>query len=412
VKSAPVLSVNGVWKSYPANRKAARARLGIALRSAFSSGPPADIAPSDSHNWAVSDLSFRVGRGEALGVIGRNGAGKTTLLRMIAGQLRPDRGEIMIAGRSAALIALQAGLKPSASGRENIHLKSAIMGRRTEETATLEEEIIAFSELGDAIDRPVETYSSGMVVRLAFSTIIASRPDLLIVDETLAVGDFAFKQKCLARVREMKDQMALVLVSHSMGDVARFCDRVLVLDKGCVTFDGPPDAAIKHYHESVQAADAGARSPHAKSLIPAVVRRPEAFELIEGHWTDCDGTPLLPDTPARVQSGIGFECSFILHRQPRRLAIGIPIYSATGELLCGLSTDSDKNFADFPLHEPVRIHFSSPHMVLNPGRYRAALGVVDELEHLFMDELPDLQVASNGALTWGHFSWPGRWTIK
>lgn len=412
MKASPILTVNDISKSYPETRKAARERLVKTLKSAVSLRPRSEIAPQDAPNWAISNLSFSVGRGEAVGVIGRNGAGKTTLLRMLAGQLRPDRGEIIISGASAALIALQAGLKPSSTGRQNIYLKSATIGRSRQQTQLLEHDIIAFSELGEAIDRPVETYSSGMVVRLAFSIILASRPNLLIVDETLAVGDFAFKQKCLDRIRSLKNDMGLVLVSHSMGDISRFCDQVIVLEKGIPIFRGAPDEAIKYYHDSISSAEVEEPKNLASSLIPAVVNRPEVFELIDKKWTDASGVPLKDGGYASVGHGIGFECRFILHRKPRRLALGVPIYSQSNELLCGLSTDGLPEASNLPLHKTITARFTSPHLVLNPGRYRAALGVVDELEHLYMDELPDLQIASAGALTWGHFSWPGRWTIE
>lgn len=409
MKDEPVLALSNVGKSYPKTRKEARSRLGGAIRGALLGArnwPQLD----DTAQWAVHDISFRVAKGESLGIIGRNGAGKTTLLRMIAGQLRPDAGEIIISGETGALIALTAGLKMSATGRENIFLKSALLGRSEGYTRRMCDEIIAFSELEDAIDRPVETYSSGMVLRLAFSTIIVSEPDLLVVDEALAVGDFAFKQKCLARIREMKDRVALVLVSHSMGDVTRFCDRVILMENGRIAYEGDPPEAIKRYQEAAQPEPI--KRSQSASIIPEVVERPEEFELIECRWTNAVGEALTGDRPAAPDEGLVFECRFILHRKPRRLVIGVPVYSHAGELLCGFSTDDEKDLDSIPLGEPVSVRFSCDYIFLNPGRYRAALGVVDELEHLYMKELPDLLIAPTGKLTWGHFHIPGSWGLE
>lgn len=405
MKDEPILVLDDVGKSYPRTRKQAQSRMGAAIKSALFGARPK--GPDEQAAWAVRDISLRVARGECLGIIGRNGAGKTTLLRMIAGQLRPDRGEISIAGESGALIALTAGLKMSATGRENIFLKSAMLGRSRRQTDDVCDEVINFSELGDAIDRPVETYSSGMVVRLAFSIIIATQPDLLIVDEALAVGDFAFKQKCLARIREMKDQLALVLVSHSMGDVSRFCDRVVLVENGRIAFEGEPAEAIKRYQAAAQ--PNSSKMPQGAPLIPEVVKRPEVLEILEFSWTDGTGAPANTDIPFEPETGLGFQCRFILHRKPRRLVIGVPIYSATGELMCGLASDHAHEFRDLPLQTPISARFTTPHLLLNSGRYRAAIGIVDELEHLYMEEVPDFSVAPTGNLVWGHFSLPGVW---
>jgi ABC-type polysaccharide/polyol phosphate transport system ATPase subunit len=188
--------------------------------------------------WSLDDISFTLKRGEALGVIGFNGSGKTTLLRTLAGQLLPDKGEIRILGDAAAMIDLTAGFEMSASGSRNIHLRGAMLGRSKKDIEEKYDEILDFAELGDAINAPVSTYSSGMLMRLAFSIMVMSKPDILLIDEILSVGDFAFRQKCLARIREMRAHAAFVFVSHSMSSIKLFCDRTMVLNKGKMVFIG------------------------------------------------------------------------------------------------------------------------------------------------------------------------------
>ena len=166
--------------------------------------------------WALNEIDFELRRGEVLGLIGVNGSGKTTLLRLLSGIFPPDKGEIMIKGRVGALIALGAGFHPYFSGRENIYLNGAILGISRGELDAQFDKIVEFSEIGDFIDAPVATYSSGMRVRLGFSVAIAMKPDVLLIDEVLAVGDLGFKVKCLNEINELMKNAAVIFVSHSM----------------------------------------------------------------------------------------------------------------------------------------------------------------------------------------------------
>ncbi len=243
-----ILVADRVSKLYSRRIQSTRRRLGDLAARAFFGGSAPEIGALDAQEfWAVNDVSFNLKRGEALGVIGLNGSGKTTLLRMLAGQLLPDRGEITIHGTSAAMIDLQAGFQPAASGRENIYLRAAALGFSRTETSGRVDEIIAFSELANAIEAPMATYSAGMKMRLAFSVMAMAAPDVLFIDEVLAVGDFRFRQKCLAKIREMRSRSAFVFVSHSMNDIERFCDRAIVLHNGRLHFEGEPRQAIEIY---------------------------------------------------------------------------------------------------------------------------------------------------------------------
>lgn len=188
--------------------------------------------------WAVKGVSFELRRGECLGLIGHNGAGKTTLLRMLNGLIKPDSGRIEMKGRVGALIALGAGFNPILTGRENIYINGAVLGLDSEEIAQKINAIIDFAEIGEFIDAPVQTYSSGMNVRLGFSiAAILLEPDILFLDEVLAVGDFGFAIKCLNLVREITRNAAVVFVSHNMQYVSSFCNRVMMLDHGGMLLD-------------------------------------------------------------------------------------------------------------------------------------------------------------------------------
>lgn len=198
---------------------------------------------------AVKNVSFEVHRGESVALFGRNGAGKSTILKMITGVTYPTSGDIKVEGRVSALLELTSGFDPELTGRENIYLKGQLCGLLDEEIAEIEEEIIDFAEVGEYIDQPVRSYSSGMKARLGFAVSVNIRPEILIVDEALSVGDKPFREKCLAKVREVieKDGVTLLFVTHSTGTARRFCRRGIVMNKGAVTFDGDIDEAIEKY---------------------------------------------------------------------------------------------------------------------------------------------------------------------
>ena len=185
--------------------------------------------------WAVRDVSFQVARGETLGLIGHNGAGKTTMLRMLNGLIKPDHGRIAVTGRLQALIALGAGFNPILTGRENIYVYASVLGLSKAETDRRFDEIVEFSGIGEFIDMPVQSYSSGMTVRLGFSVAAHLDPDILLVDEVLAVGDMAFKKKGPVRLQELRvNGVAIILVSHNLHTISHVCNRAIVFEKGQV----------------------------------------------------------------------------------------------------------------------------------------------------------------------------------
>jgi lipopolysaccharide transport system ATP-binding protein len=202
----------------------------------------------DSEFWAIRDVSFELKRGECLGLIGRNGAGKTTLLKLLNGIIKPDYGSIEIKGKVGALIALGCGFDPILSGRENIYINGSVLGLDKREIDAKLDEIIDFAELHEAIDAPVRTYSSGMSVRLGFSIATSLNPDVLILDEVLAVGDANFRSKCYNRIGKMRESAATIFVSHTMGQVAQVCDSILLLNNGICEYKGDLDIGIKKYN--------------------------------------------------------------------------------------------------------------------------------------------------------------------
>jgi lipopolysaccharide transport system ATP-binding protein len=185
--------------------------------------------------WALRDVSFEVAKGECFGVLGRNGAGKSTLLQILAGTLNPSTGNVSISGRVAALLELGSGFDPEFSGRENVYINAALLGLSPAEIDNKFDAIVTFSEIGEFLDQPVKTYSSGMLVRLAFATAIHVEPDILIVDEALAVGDFAFQHKCMTRIKKIiAEGVTVILVTHDVGAVMANCNRALMLHNGAI----------------------------------------------------------------------------------------------------------------------------------------------------------------------------------
>jgi lipopolysaccharide transport system ATP-binding protein len=198
--------------------------------------------------WALRDLDFEVRRGETFCIIGENGSGKSTLLQLVAGILRPTEGEIKVNGRVSALLELGSGFNPEFTGRDNVFLNGAILGFTTRQIEQKYREIEEFAEIGDFMNQPVKTYSSGMIVRLAFAVAIHVDPEILLVDEALAVGDIYFRQRCMRKVHELRSRgITILFVSHSMGDVKAIGDRALWLDQGRIRELGPADAVVAKY---------------------------------------------------------------------------------------------------------------------------------------------------------------------
>ena len=245
-----VLQVRGLGKRYrlfASPRERLMALLGWADRS--------------RPHWALQEVSFELQRGQCLGVIGDNGAGKSTLLKLLAGTLQPSHGNVQRVGRVTAILELGAGFHPEFTGRDNLMYGGSFIGLGQSDMLRLADEIIDFSELGDAIDRPVKTYSSGMSVRLAFALVTAVQPELLIIDEALAVGDQHFQKKCAQRIESFRQNGCTILFcSHSLYHVRQLCDRVLWLDQGQVRGLGDTESVLTGYETHVRMQDAASKT--------------------------------------------------------------------------------------------------------------------------------------------------------
>ncbi len=294
------------------------------------------IAPGPKDRWyrtfrALNDVSFEVWRGETVGIVGRNGSGKSTLLQLICGTLTPSAGTVQAHGRIAALLELGAGFNPDFTGRENVYLNGSLLGLTRKELDERFDDIAAFADIGEFIEQPVKSYSSGMYIRLAFAVAINSTPDILVIDEALSVGDEAFQRKCFARIDAIRNAGATVLfVSHSAGAVIELCDRALLLDRGELIAKGTPKHVISHYHKLIYApidkqetVRESIRSStaviHGVTSTEYVAGSPEVVEPEDGA---CFEEGLLPQSTVRyVSRGATIEDPHIETLQGRRVNV-------------------------------------------------------------------------------------------
>lgn len=234
------IKFENVTKEYKLYKSDKRRFLGIFLKNV----PFKEVRANDN-------ISFEVKKGESLMILGRNGAGKSTLLKMITGVVFPTSGDITVNGRVSALLELTAGFDNEFTGKENIYLKGQLMGLNDEEIRNIEQKVIDFAEIGDYIDQPVRTYSSGMKARLGFAISANIDPEILVVDEALSVGDKKFREKCQKKIDDIVEQdgVTVLYVTHSPESASEFCDRGLVLDAGKLVFDGPYEEASKAYDQ-------------------------------------------------------------------------------------------------------------------------------------------------------------------
>ncbi|NBV44765.1 MAG: ABC transporter ATP-binding protein [Planctomycetia bacterium] len=258
--TAPIISVENLGKRYTLRHQARgyqtlRDTLALQARRLFGGlRRPADAhqtSPAEDF-WALKDVSFEIERGDVVGIIGRNGAGKSTLLKILSRIVEPTTGSIRLRGRVASLLEVGTGFHPELTGRENIFLNGAILGMSKAEIRAKFDEIVAFAEVEKFLDTPVKHYSSGMYVRLAFAVAAHLEPEILIVDEVLAVGDVAFQKKCMGKMKDVasRDGRTILFVSHNMGAVGTLCNRAVLLDRGSVEMVDKVDAVVSHYVES------------------------------------------------------------------------------------------------------------------------------------------------------------------
>jgi len=266
------VSVRNLGKSYRLWNNP-KDRLKQPLRSMFSRWFPMPDRQYFNEFWALRDINFDVKKGETLGIIGRNGSGKSTLLQILCGTLAPTCGSYETRGRVAALLELGSGFNPEFTGRDNVYMNASILGLTKDEIDERYESIVEFADIDQFIDQPVKSYSSGMVVRLAFAVAISVDPDILVVDEALAVGDIFFVQKCMRVMRHFRQRGTLIFVSHDTGAVLNLCDKAVLLENGCIKKIGIPKDICAAYHVELYSAEqeVDMRHDHALDckLVPA-----------------------------------------------------------------------------------------------------------------------------------------------
>ena len=329
--------------------------------------------------WALKDIAFEATRGETLGLIGHNGAGKSTLLKLLNGLIRPDQGRICVRGRVGALIELGAGFHPVLTGRENIYINAAVLGWSQTEVKRRLNEIIDFAEVGDFLDAPVQTYSSGMKVRLGFSIAAHLNPDILLIDEILSVGDASFRQRCIDRLAEYKHNGGTILfVSHNLVAVQGISDRVMLLDHGRVTEIGEPSAVVsRHEVEMLKLS----QEADLRSHRPGSIVGDEDVWIADVHCYGASG-----DRKKEFEFGESFEVRF---RYQRKEAVSAPNFvlaiqkGARQEPFVSMMMMSWDGVAleTLPRQGVIGCRIQNPN--LSPGLYRIHLGVMSQNTALF-----------------------------
>ena len=396
----PAIEVVGVTKIY---RRYSRRRQFATLKSALLSGTMLRDLRADETFPALRDVSFTVPQGATYGVIGRNGSGKSTALKVVAGIAKPTAGHVRVQGRVSALIELGAGFHPEISGRENVFINGIMLGLSKREVARRFDEIVDFAELRDFIDAPVKTYSSGMYMRLGFAVAIHVDPDVLLVDEVLAVGDESFTHKCLDKFAALRRRgKTILLVTHSLNLVERFCDEALWLEAGTAKISGDPRrvvgayiTAVEHGEERLLAAEnARAREDAASApveSVPAVsdpvtgTEAPPAdgFRAAEGRW----GSREVEIAGVRLLGGDG-QAAHLFHSgdavtveidvraaEPvRDFVFGIGIFNADGVCCYGTNTDLER-FESEELSGSGTVSFAIERLELTEGTYKLDVAV-------------------------------------
>ncbi len=312
--------------------------------------------------WALSDIDLDIESGSTIGLIGPNGSGKSTLLKMIGGILQPTSGTVDKRGAVAALLELGAGFHPDLTGRENVFLNAAILGLTQEETEARFDDIVAFSEIEAFIDTQVKFYSSGMYVRLAFAVAIHSDPDILLVDEVLAVGDEAFQKKCLDRIRQFQEEgRTIVLVTHTLGQVRSLCTRAIVLARGSIIYDGDPDSAVDVLRDGL---GTRARTGKADALVDSDRVRIGRASLVDAFGAQVDSVRAGDDVRIRVNlSGT---------QAPEDWSLGIQLNNMFGQMVIATST-SRLGVSPPELNSSTCVDFVLPDAQLGHGRYSVQL---------------------------------------
>jgi lipopolysaccharide transport system ATP-binding protein len=363
--------------------------------------------------WALKDIDLEVFKGETLGIIGQNGSGKSTLLQIIAGTLTPTTGHVFVNGRISALLELGSGFNPEFTGRQNVFFNGRILGLSNEEIAAKFEDIAAFAEIGQFIDEPVKTYSSGMVVRLAFAVIANTEPSILIVDEALAVGDARFQARCMKRIRQLKEQgVTILFVSHDSSSVKMLCKNAVLMEHGKILEVGEPKEVVNHYiallssdkQEDKQEKQAPGLSKEIREVENHndFVANSQSETKLNRHGnqlavinsvkiTDLDNNKI-----NKVETGTTFQIIVSLEAKEEleKLIVGISLRNLMGLVIYGINTHlMDVDLPDLQAGQQLKVCFQIP-CHLNKGIYTFTVGIHSEegISYDWVDELVVFEV--------------------
>ena len=364
------IQVEGLSKLYRRTMPGDRFRT---LKSALVGGSLTTDLKSDEAIAALREVDFTVEKGEAFGVVGGNGSGKSTLLKLVAGMLKPSTGRIVVGGRVAALIELGAGFHPEISGRENVFINGAVLGLSRKEVERRYDDIVEFSGLGDFMEEPVKNYSSGMYVRLGFAVAVHTDPDVLLVDEVLAVGDEAFAHRCIRRIEEFLAQgRTLLLVSHSLDLVEGVCDRVLWLEGGVQRLVGTPRRVIDAYRQEVAEME-GEEHQAARRQRQSAVLGPEGEPLRWGsREAEITSVRLLGPDGERYHLESGEPATFEIRARAAQplsdFVFGVAVSTPRGIECWGTNTDLG-GLVPVTFEGEVTVRLTCPSLRLAPGDY-------------------------------------------
>ena len=327
-----------------------------------------------SEFWALNKVSFSIEKGQSVGLIGSNGAGKSTLLRIMSGLIKPDSGSVRVRGRVAPLIALGAGFNPILTGRENIFVNMAILGLTKNEIKKIFDEVVDFAELGHALDMPVQSYSSGMAARLGFSCAIFTNPDILLIDEVLAVGDIKFRTKCYRKLSELKTRKTtFILVSHNTQAILSMCDTAIYLSKGRLIRHGKATETITLYENELFGKGESKEVERRLSLPEKNKDQSEGIDFQEIGFCNSDGAFLEHLIPGESVFLI-IKCK--VHVPIDNVQLKIIIRELSFESMTTITLDSSEdNFKFNVTPGEATIKISLPHLTLKPGVYTAKLNV-------------------------------------
>ena len=362
--------------------------------------------------WALRDINLEIAKGETLGIIGQNGSGKSTLLQIVAGTLTPTTGEVQVNGRVAALLELGSGFNSEFTGRQNVFFNGRILGLSREEIEAKFDDIAAFAEIGDFLDQPVKTYSSGMVVRLAFAVVANTEPHILIVDEALAVGDARFQARCMKRIRQLKEQgVTILFVSHDCSSVKMLCQRAALMSVGTILKSGHPKDVVDYYIALLSSDQTQKESEDITSVSSDVdIVSNSNDKKIHRHGnklailksvkvTDLEGREI----KSKLLTGSLFNIEVCLEAQTELsdLVIGFYISNLMGVFLYGTNTKlMDISLKKLTKGEQLLANFEMP-CHLNSGIYTVTVGIHSEegMSYDWMNEVTVLEVANSNTCT-------------